>query len=279
MLSLTQVIVAVAVLLRAIPSQAQTAPTVGPAKGYLVVVGGGNLGKEIWERFVALAGGKEGRIVVVPTASETDGANLGAQEVTALKAAGAGSVVVLHTRDPKIANTESFVTPLKTATGVWFGGGRQWRIVDAYLNTRTQKEFEAVLERGGVIGGTSAGATIQGSFLARGDTKNNTEIIGDHTIGFGYLKDVAIDQHVLRRNRQFDLVKLIGTRPELLGIGIDERTAIVVKGDQFEVIGPSYVLIYDARTWADPAQKGHFIFLAPGERFDMKTRAKAKIVP
>jgi len=110
--------------------------------------------------------------------------------------------------------------------------------------------FREVLERGGAIGGTSAGASIQGSYLARGDTRNNQIMMGDHEAGFGFIQNVAIDQHVLARNRHFDMLDILRNRPELLGISIDENTAILVEGDQFEVIGDSYVLVYDGSFWS-----------------------------
>ncbi|NJD19436.1 MAG: peptidase S51, partial [Gemmatimonadetes bacterium] len=121
-----------------------------------------------------------------------------------------------------------------------------------------------------VIGGSSAGASIQGSFLVRGDTRSNTIMMGDHQVGFGYLRNVGIDQHVLRRNRQFDLIEVVEAHPELLGIGIDENTALVVQGDQAEVIGASYVLVYDNRSTV--GNGGKFYFLAPGDRLDLATR-------
>ncbi len=95
-------------------------------------------------------------------------------------------------------------------------------------------------------------------------------MMGDHVDGLSFIRDVAIDQHVLRRNRQFDLLEVIEAHPELLGIGLDENTAIVVEGDEFEVIGASYVVIYDAERRLDSG--GRFYFLAPGDRFDLKTR-------
>ena len=120
-----------------------------------------------------------------------------------------------------------------------------------------------------MIGGSSAGATIQGSYLVRGDSKTNVIMMGDHEQGFGYLKNTAIDQHVLTRNRQFDMIEVIRAKPELLGIGLDDDTAIVVQGDEFEVIGRSYVAIYDHETMG---AEGRFYFLAPGQRFDLATR-------
>ncbi|MCA9081561.1 MAG: cyanophycinase, partial [Planctomycetaceae bacterium] len=179
------------------------------------------------------------------------------------------------TYDRDEAETEEFVAPLKDATAVWFGGGRQWRLADSYLNTRTHRELGALLARGGVIGGSSAGATIQGSYLARGDSRTNTIMMGDHEEGLGFLKQVAIDQHLLTRNRQFDMLEIVEKRPELLGIGIDENTAMVVQGDQFEVIGSSYVAIYDPEGNAIAEQdraKKPFFFLAPGDHFDLLER-------
>jgi len=81
--------------------------------------------------------------------------------------------------------------------------------------------------------------------MVRGDTKGNTIMMGEHEVVLGFLKNVTIDQHVLRRNRQFDVIEVIEKHPELLGLHFDENTAIVVRGDTFEVIGPSYVLVYD----------------------------------
>jgi cyanophycinase len=166
------------------------------------------------------------------------------------------------------------VKPIAAARGVFFTGGRQWRLADAYLNTRTQRELQQLLDRGGVIGGSSAGATILGSFLVRGDTKGNELMIGDHLTGFGFLKNSAIDQHLLRRNRQFDLIEVIEKHPTLLGIGIDENTAVVVEGDRFDVIGQGYVAIYDGKNVIPPA--GRFYFLAPGDRFDLVKREASR---
>ena len=124
---------------------------------------GGAIGPEIVDRFVALAGGPGSEFVLIPTASEAEHLDLQQAGERWARQFGldAARVKVLHTRDRTEADTEDFVAPLKTARGVWFGGGRQWRLVDSYLNTRTQAELERVLERGGVIGGSSAGATIQ----------------------------------------------------------------------------------------------------------------------
>jgi cyanophycinase len=256
--------------------------TAGPDSGYLVIVGGNLKDTSIINRFITLAGGIDAPMVVIPTASgDTKIDNDKAAEV--LKEAGVKNITVLHTYDSAMANREDFVAPLKKARGVWFNGGRQWRLVDAYANTLTEKEINNVLARGGVIGGSSAGATIQGSYLVRGDTKTNTIVMGDHEKGFGYLKNSAIDQHILVRNRQNDLAEVISRFPNLLGIGLDENTAIVVKGNEFEVIGQSYAAIYDYKLWQEnPAGKrklqngAKFFFLRKGDRYNMKTREVLK---
>ena len=246
-----------------------------------MIVGGGNMGPEIWNRFIELAGGPAtANIVIIPTAGEDSSALNAPREKEKLLSLGVKNVTVLHTRDPKVANQESFVAPVRNATGVWFVGGRHWRLADSYLNTLAHKEFKTVLERGGVIGGTSAGATILGSFMVRGDTKGNSIMIGDHTQGLDFIHNVTIDQHFLRRNRQFDLVNVIKNRPELLGIAIDESTAIVVQQNTFDVIGASYVGIYEANQIANSTKYpsgqnstgGPFYFLGKGQKFDLKAR-------
>lgn len=257
-------------------------PNIGPARGSLMIIGGGSVGADIWARFIELAGGESASIVVIPTANEDANISNGTSaEKELLQHLGVKNVTVLHTRDRKQADDPNFVAPLHKATGIWFTGGRHWRLADSYLNTLAHREFKALLARGGVIAGTSAGATIQGSFMVRGDTKGNTLMIGDHTEGLGFIQNVTIDQHLLVRNRQFDLVEVIRQKPELLGIGIDESTAIVVQKDTFEVIGNSFVAIYDAKNITGTASQSNgstpsanrpFYFLNRGQRFNLKEK-------
>ena len=142
--------------------------TIGPSRGGLVIQGGGPLTNEVKERFVALAGGLNASFVVIPTAltdAEIDPTKLRQSFSNAFRVM---HVTVLHTRDRVRANSESFIEPLRHASGVWIDGGRQWRLADAYLGTAVEREIKALLARGGVVGGGSAGATIQGSYLVRG---------------------------------------------------------------------------------------------------------------
>lgn len=251
--------------------------SVGPAKGYLVIVGGGATGREITAKFRELAGGENAHIVTIPTANSEDQVNLDAIKKRGYP--GAASFDVIHTRDRTVADSKDFVKPLLTATGVWIDGGRQWRLADAYLGTRTEREIKAVLDRGGVVGGSSAGATIQGSFLVRGaagangsDGDNRIMMSPDHLAGFGLLTNSAIDQHILTRHRENDLEPVMKAHPELLGIGIDESTAIVVHGHEFEVIGKSKVAVWDGK---DHDGK-KYQFLVASQRYDMAKREVEK---
>ena len=255
------------------------AETSGPANGSLVIVGGGRMTREIVEEFIALAGGWDASFVIVPTAEE--GEDWGAEYVARsfLARAGVKDIAVLHTRDRAESESEKFVAPLLRARGVWIDGGRQWRLADAYLGTRTQRELDAVLARGGVIGGSSAGATIQGSYLVRGAPEGNLIMMAKgHEEGFAFLKDSAIDQHVITRHREDDLAPVIDAHPALLGIGLDEATAIVVKGGEFRVIGESRVVIHDHARAVDVTGKRWFL-LSHGDRFDLHTRQKIDAAP
>src|SRR5262245_66134215 len=153
------------ILLKASWGVAKRTPEYGPTKGTLVIVGGGNLKDSgIYDKFIDLAGGKDAKFVIVPTAGgnrNPDGLVKVYNEEDVLKswkARGLTNVHMLHTADSKVANTEAFVKDLREANAVWFEGGRQWNIVDPYANTLTYREFHNVLSRGGVIWGDAAGA-------------------------------------------------------------------------------------------------------------------------
>jgi cyanophycinase len=269
-----------------VPAAAQEAPEYGPPRGALVVVGGGSTdGTGIVEKFIELAGGPDATFVIVPTAGGNRASD-GTVRVYDEQAVvgrwlkrGLKRVRMLHTHDPKVADTESFVSPLREANAVWFDGGRQWNIVDSYANTLAYREFHRVLARGGVIGGSSAGATIQGEYLVRGDTSGPSVMMtaeANHQEGFKFLRRTAIDQHINARNRWDDLIPVIQKFPNLLGIGLSESTAIVVTGDRFEVIGKWKVAVHDNARLYQPWEKPYYV-LSPGDVYDMKTRRIEKL--
>jgi len=215
----------------------------GPANGTLLIVGGGSISSAVIAVAQRHAGGTSARWVVIPSAQSDR--KLATSPVQQFISA-VGPYSVLHTEDRATANSDAFVAPLARATAVWISGGRQWRLVDAYGGTRTEQALHELLARGGLIAGSSAGASIMGSYLVRGSPSGNAVLMSPgHERGFGFLRNVAIDQHIVVRGRESDLARLSAVHPEILGIGIDEGTAILVQGNSFSVVGPSVVAITD----------------------------------
>jgi cyanophycinase len=247
-------------------------PSHGPAKGYLLITGGATEAPD-FQRFIAMAGGKNARIVVIPTAAITkpvDAAAVAAHCHSTSPVFDAVPCVVLHTTDRAVADSAGFVAPLQNATGVWLEGGRHWRLTDAYLGTRTLTELFNLLDRGGVIGGGSAGATVQGSYMVRGSSNpddNTIMMAPGHEIGFGLFTNVTIDQHVDVRHRENDLAAVMQAHPGLLGLGLDQATSITVHGDLLTVNGPKRVAVWDHK---DHAGKGYY-YLRTGDTLNTAT--------
>lgn len=239
-------------------------------KGTLVIVGGGGTTPKIMDTFFEKAGGKDAPIVVVPV----DAAS-GPGDAAYLRKFGATNVTVLFTLDRKLANDPEFSAPLAKAGGVWFGGGRQWRFVDAFEGTLAEKRMHEVLARGGVIGGSSAGASIQSEYMPRGHPLGNTVMATEgYERGFGFLPGCAVDQHFFARKRTADMTGLMTKYPQYLGIGIDESTAIIVTGSTAEVMGKSKVGFYDYRK--KPDGEKDYVELVEGDKYDLKKREKVK---
>jgi cyanophycinase-like exopeptidase len=124
-----------------------------------------------------------------------------------------------------------------------------------------------VLDRGGVVAGTSAGASALASYLVRGTPDHTTRPnVPGYDVGFGLLRGVAVDQHLLTRGREHELQRIVELYPQLLGIGLDEGTALVIRGDLAWVEGVSQVAIYDRRGWQSPVT---FRFLDEGDSYDL----------
>ena len=260
----------------------------GPAKGILILDGGGTTAI-VRDRFVSLAGGAKARIVVIPTGASSlrfgekntildpdwprDRPEWAAYEAYLKQWLGTENVTVIHTRERKVADSEDFVKPLRTATAVFLSAGNAGRHAQAYLDTRTQKELEALLARGGVIFGSSAGAIIQGSYTVRGRPDKPLLMAAGNERGFGFLKNVAINPHLTQAKRENELINVVDAHPEILGIGIDEDAAVVVRGNRFEVIGAGRVAIYDNQR----REGSWYYWLKPGDQFDLETWTR--IVP
>jgi len=260
----------------------RTLPLFPPAKpkpplvdhGTLVIVGGGGTPNGLMRRFVDLAGGvKHAKLVYIPC-SEADHLDAPQRTVEQWKKMGVQQATFVHTKDRQQANSDlAFLEPLTDATGIWFGGGRQWNFADSYYGTTAHKLMKEVLKRGGVIGGSSAGASIQASYLARATPIRNVDIMapGYERGGLGFIRGVAIDQHFSQRGRQKDMTQLVNRYPQLLGIGLDESTAIIVQKEKADIIGQGKVYFYDRNLPVLPDQPD-FIALPAGSSYDLAER-------
>ena len=242
--------------------------------GTLVIVGGGGMPPGLMDRLVELAGGKQNAKLIYVPCSESDEVGEQQRTVESWKSSGVKHATFIHTKDRNQANTdEAFMAPLKDATGIWFGGGRQWNFADSYYGTRTHKLMKDVLRRGGVIGGSSAGASIQARYLARATPIQNFRIMapGYERGGLGFISGVAIDQHFTQRGRQKDMTQLVNRYPQMLGIGIDEGTALVVQKSRGEVVGRGQVHFYDRNLPVVPGEPD-YIALPAGSSYDLDKR-------
>jgi cyanophycinase len=231
------------------------------AGGHLLIVGGGEQPPELVSHFVELAGGSgKAKIAVVPMAS-SEPAETGKEKADELVGLGA-TVMVLNLNHDQ-AMSDSVAHLLDGVTGVWFTGGDQARVTPVLLGTPALRAMQAVRDRGGVIGGTSAGAAIMSDSMITGnqyragvDTvgyyDDEFPTIGRRTIevvpGLGFLHGAIVDQHFIRRERHNRLLSVVLERPTLVGVGIDESTALEVEPDgRWEVRGAGSVMVYDAR--------------------------------
>jgi cyanophycinase len=251
----------------------QSLPPPRVEHGALFIHGGGEMPPDVVQRFIDLVGGKDSPIVVLPIAAEGDLPEDTSRDTRALTRAGAISVTSLRARARSDVESPEFAAAINSARGVWFNGGRQWRFVDAYLGTKAEELFRDVLRRGGVIGGSSAGASIQSQYMPRGSPLGNTEMMAEgYERGLGFLPGVAVDQHFTQRRRHGDMTRLMRRYPQILGIGLDEGTAIIVRGSTAETIGRGKVHFYDYRTGTPDGQRD-YIIAESGQRFDLVDRA------
>jgi cyanophycinase len=228
-------------------------------RGHLLIVGGGEQPAELVTRFVELAGGPgRARIAVVPMASSEPAAT-GTEKADQLRELGADVFVLNLTRAQ--AESVSWARRLDSATGIWFTGGDQSLLAPVLLGTPVLAAMLARYRAGAVVGGTSAGAAIMSDSMLTGNQRRPDSLgyYGDEfpTVardvievvpGLGFLPGTIIDQHFLQRERHNRLLSVVLERPTLIGVGIDEGTALEVEPDgRWQVRGTSAVMIYDAR--------------------------------
>lgn len=206
--------------------------------GALIISGGGRLPPEIRQRFVELAGGASARIVVIPAFAADEKQQSGLRDVW--RPFGVTNIRVLQADSREIADRPEFSEPIKTATGVWLSGGQQEWLAKRYAGSRVELELQALVKRGGVIGGSSAGAAVMSKVMI--EQGLDTATMGT---GLDLFPGAVIDQHFLKRSRLNRLLRVLDSQPELIGFGIDEGTALVVQVSKgrLGVLGDSYVMV------------------------------------
>ncbi|MGC8917422.1 MAG: cyanophycinase [Thermoanaerobaculum sp.] len=256
-------------------------------RGHLVLIGGGERPVAAMAKFVELAGGPEALILVLPTASQ-DPDYIGKLVDSFKKDYGCRNVKLLNVRTPPDALRRDYVELVERAGGIFFSGGDQTRIVTALKDSPLQAAIRAAYLRGAVVGGTSAGTACMSPLMITGE--GNFDVVRPKAVelwpGLGLFPGAILDQHFLARRRFNRLLTVVLEHPELLGVGIDEDTAVWLKPDgTFEVLGASSVLVVDARSTeirieaSGEARRGVFSaspltvhVLAAGDRFDLTTR-------
>jgi len=224
-------------------------------KGHLVIIGGGEKTTEIMEKIVDLAGGVDSKIIVIPNASGYP-EEAAISTVEQFNKIGCPNVnYILFSREE--ADNDSLVEKLSDADGIFFSGGDQSYLTRDMLGTKLLSKVYEIYNNGGVIGGTSAGAAVMSEVMITGnelinkDSSNYFITIEKGNIeikeGFGFITSAFIDQHFIKRKRLNRTISVLLENPDLLGIGIDESTCIIVNPDEtFSVLGENQVIVFDA---------------------------------
>jgi len=277
------------VLLAAGPACSPKSRAVPGPKGYLFIIGGGERDAPLMKRYIRLAAGfGTGKIVIFTMASSVPD-EVGPELLAEFKGNGANEVVYYNlTHD--LAMIPGREKILDGVGGIWFSGGDQALLTAALLGTPIHTRMRELYAQGCVIGGTSAGAAVMSEFMITGNEKRTKGeegtwevILADdvlHTEGFGFVKKAVIDQHFVTRRRHNRLIAVVLQNPSLVGVGIEESTAVLVRPDgRYEVLGEGQVIVYDARRaktarLPDGHLGGHGLtmhVLLPGDVYDIET--------
>lgn len=244
------------------PAPAPSGPPVGPEKGTLLLCSLNS--RDVRARFLTLAGGADAKVVVVVNRIPP-GADPAAASASAARAWGVRQVTAWHAADRQTAEAEPFLTALRTATGVWFTGGRPALYADPYVGSAAHREFRAVLDRGGAIGGESAGALIQSTHFAL--PPDPQQAVGPFE-AFGFMRNVTVFPHLAGEKGKFPLQfcrKFVAANPGLLGLGLDDSAGVVLRGRDAEVIGKGQVTVIAAAAGGEASVTTY----QGGERFQL----------
>lgn len=243
------------------------------AQERLILIGGGKRTLDVLAKFIEFSGNENGKILVIPWASgeqEVAFSNI-KNEVAAL------SKISVENAPLSPLNTETkaqLLAQLKTAKGLFFCGGDQNRIMEVLKDEELYKTMHEMYKNSVVFAGTSAGTAIMSEIMISGE--GDFKVIDGSKVetkkGLGLVNEMIVDQHFIKRQRQNRLIGLIFKNPTLLGIGIDENTALVVEQNRYaEVLGESQVMIFEALKQPNEMK---FLMLQKGEKYDLKKRKR-----
>lgn len=255
---------------------------INQTSGTQIITSGGQASEDL---FIKLIADKGAKVVYIPTAASSlrsqnkviwnpdEEANKNEYKEEMLKRFKLDQITILHTRDRRVADSEDFVKPLREAKAVWISGGNPGRFTSVYVGTKVERELKALLKRGGIIAGESAGAIVQGGYTIRGNPDKPVLMVKGSEKGLDILKDVAINPHLTAAKRENELVTIIDKYPKLLGVGIDDDTGLIIKDGIGEVFGAGRIAIYD-----DKKHGGvWYYWLKPGDKFDFNKRAPVNV--
>lgn len=271
------------------------AQTSGPENGVLYIHGGGQLNlKEFVQLTREVSGKAQPSIVVITTAQgpkrKSDFENeVPFPLVNNLKTKHhIKNVSELYNLKSEAADQQAAYERIDAADAVFMTGGNQCYLTEAFLDSKSIAAMNRLLARGGVIGGSSAGAQVQSSFMTRGDFKRR-EILGDtkHQTGFDFVSNCAFDVHVEERNREEDLLQLLTLEKgavadrkidpsTLLGIGIDQGTAVIIRKNIMQVTGRGHAYVFDPSLWKNGIQP-FYDTLDSGDRYDLQERKRCAL--
>lgn len=260
------------------------------AQGHLLIIGGGKRPDRVMKKIIELSGGPDAPIVVIPMASG-DPIDVGEYQVDQIKSLGSNKCSYINC-DREEADSDSILARMDGVKGIFFSGGDQNKLAEALLGSKLLEKIKEIYIEGGVISGTSAGAAVMSKIMITGDElkyedprtafatieKENIKV----NEGFGFLEDVIIDQHFIYRKRINRLFSAVLENPELLGIGIDESTAIIIdKKNVIEVVGDYQIIIVDPASVSKissdskgllSAEGLNIHILLEGEKYNLDTR-------
>ena len=257
-------------------------------RGKLFIIGGAQT-KEITQKFVELAGGKDARILIIPNASSNK-VRSGENQKNEFVELGAKAEYIIFSKEN--ADDPSNLEKLSWANAVYFTGGDQSLLTKDLLGTKLLEKIYELHNKGGLVGGSSAGAAVMSEIMITGNELKNKDTVQsfisiqkgniETSKGFGFVKNAIVDQHFIKRKRHNRLITLMCEHPNLLGIAIDEATAIILNPDDtFEVFGENQVIVFDP-TESENVRvdkndnlginnlKMHL--LINGDKFDLKTK-------